>query len=204
MQARQEGAQRRGLLGNEQAAQLVGALHGVLTDGKQFPAGSKIGIGSHARYFDACEAKACPDLAVRFCRGILSGMGFLANARFFPVCNVMRTHGFREVQLLEFRVLSGQVVLRIVADEDTGVGNVEALEAIVAQAVQDGKLYILHINAAVDELIEVSVGDEGVEHADTARVLRGLDGLERADAERDHTQPFFLRHVAAQRLPEAL
>src|SRR5439155_8855832 len=96
-----------------------------------------------------------------------------------------------------------QVILRSIPQQRAGVGDVQALEAVIAEPVEDGEFQVLDVDALFDELIEIAAADPGVEHADALLVSRRLDRLERADADADRRDAFLLRHIARQRFAEA-
>ncbi len=75
---------------------------------------------------------------------------------------------WRKMQFAQRWVLFCKVVLRRIADQFAGIGNVQALEPVVAEAVQNGELDIFHINAAVDQLVQVAMRDKGIQHRNPA------------------------------------
>ncbi len=110
---------------------------------------------------------------------------------------------FLEVEGLEGGVGFGGVEGGPVAEEFAGVGDVEAEEAVGGEGVEEGEVEGGVVDAAFDELLEVFLGDEGVEHGE-AGVFGGFFlGLKTADAEGDDGQAFLGGHVAGEGFSEA-
>jgi hypothetical protein len=131
----------------------------------------------------------------------------LADAGFFGVDGVGLVVGgdfLVEFQGFEGGVFFGGVVLGVIADEFAGGGDVEAFEAVVGEGVEDGEAEGVGVDALFDELLEVALGDPGVEHGDSGFALGGFGGLEAADAEGDDGEVFLFGHVASEGFAEAL
>src|SRR5687767_6020257 len=103
---------------------------------------------------------------------LLLFLQLLAKSRSGTPADVVSTQLLIQTQCFELWVLFSQIVLRIVADQLARIRNIEALKAIIAQAVQNGEFHILDIDAAVDKLIQIALRHEGIEHGDAAFFTR--------------------------------
>ena len=110
---------------------------------------------------------------------------------------------FRQAQPGDQRVCFCQVVDGRIAEQFTGIGDVQPFKAIIAQTVENPEPDVLRVDTALDELLEIAMRDETVEHCNSIFLARGFQRLKRSDPYRDHAQPLLLRHVAAERLAEA-
>lgn len=88
----------------------------------------------------------------------VSESNIFANTRLLSINDTaVALDSVAQVQLTEPGVLLSEIVLRIVSDQLAGVRNVEALKAVVTQAVQKCELHVFNINATIDELVQIAL-----------------------------------------------
>ena len=62
-----------------------------------------------------------------------------------------------QMQLAQARHFSKRIILRRIADQRPGIGNIQTLEPIIAQAVQDCKRHMLGVNAPLQKLGQIAL-----------------------------------------------
>ena len=108
-----------------------------------------------------------------------------------------------EIEVLEFGSGFGEIVFGFVAEEFAGVADVEAFEAVVADAVENGETEALVINTSDEKLIQVAWGYPETPVSSRTAVGDFRAGLVGADANGDDGDVFLAGEEASERFAKA-